>query len=103
MLQCWYRFLFLMILRPPIATLTDSLVSSTSIFRSRSDAGPACRPDPGLLRHPDRQPDGRAGADRRHQAASAGLRPHGGVARRSEEHTSELQSLMRISYAALCL
>src|SRR3546814_8318320 len=32
----------------------------------------------------------------------AGLAPHG-VERRSEEHTSELQSLMRISYAVFCL
>src|SRR3546814_3021370 len=45
-------------------------------------------------------------------ANSAGTSPHGGVlvlagddhgAKRSEEHTSELQSLMRISYAVLCL
>src|SRR3546814_2245323 len=31
------------------------------------------------------------------------LVPHLGVGRRSEEHTSELQSLMRISYAVFCL
>src|SRR3546814_3320293 len=34
---------------------------------------------------------------------TAGLRLGGGTARRSEEHTSELQSLMRISYAGFCL
>src|SRR3546814_7028104 len=47
------------------------------------------------------------------QRAEAGLAAHGvgddrhpladGAARRSEEHTSELQSLMRISYAVFCL
>src|SRR3546814_9106659 len=37
-----------------------------------------------------------------HQAAIGG-EPHGAVGIRSEEHTSELQSLMRISYAVFCL
>src|SRR3546814_8703815 len=37
------------------------------------------------------------------QAIGAAYRPHGLGDRRSEEHTSELQSLMRISYAVFCL
>src|SRR3546814_9869895 len=41
----------------------------------------------------------RAGAVRMRRAARGGTAGHG----RSEEHTSELQSLMRISYAVLCL
>src|SRR3546814_2304100 len=42
---------------------------------------------------------------RRHVPASRCGRPYGAAARtmRSEEHTSELQSLMRISYAVFCL
>src|SRR3546814_7237449 len=37
------------------------------------------------------------------EAAAAALLLHGAAGARSEEHTSELQSLMRISYAVLCL
>src|SRR3546814_3450882 len=36
------------------------------------------------------------------QMQAAGVQPGGDVQERSEEHTSELQSLMRISYAAFC-
>src|SRR3546814_6714869 len=39
----------------------------------------------------------------RHQGSSAPIARHPDVRRRSEEHTSELQSLMRISYAVFCL
>src|SRR3546814_10899569 len=56
---------------------------------------------------------GTAGASRfpgvrwaRRRTDTAGLRdrrPGSGILRRSEEHTSELQSLMRISYAVFCL
>src|SRR3546814_6539221 len=38
-----------------------------------------------------------------HRASFGGSRPHSVRMRRSEEHTSELQSLMRISYAVFCL
>src|SRR3546814_6340376 len=38
-----------------------------------------------------------------HQRQQLGDQPLFGLARRSEEHTSELQSLMRISYAVFCL
>src|SRR3546814_3026507 len=72
-------FFFLMIRRPPRSTRTDTLFPYTTLFRS----GEGGR---------DRLPAGRAGR--------AG--PDGG-GRRSEEHTSELQSLMRISYAVFCL
>src|SRR3546814_4985663 len=40
--------------------------------------------------------------DKQFDGAAASLR-YGGAQRRSEEHTSELQSLMRISYAVFCL
>src|SRR3546814_5009170 len=94
-----------MVLRPPRSTATDTLFPYTTLFRSppeegrgmvdrqarqlepgcpelRLEAEPPCGP---LRRRPGR---GRSG-------------PHGGS--RSEEHTSELQSLMRISYAVFCL
>src|SRR3546814_15514807 len=73
-------FFFLMIRRPPRSTRTDTLFPYTTLFRSVRGAHP--RPGP-------RGPGGRSAL--RH------------VAGRSEEHTSELQSLMRISYAVFCL
>src|SRR3546814_3697774 len=47
----------------------------------------------------------RPGLQLRFHHAAAGIRPHPRLPgrRRSEEHTSELQSLMRISYAVFCL
>src|SRR3546814_4816228 len=106
-----------MVRRPPRSTRTDTLLPSTPLFRSaefrrerkRSHAGAAGRklsrlhirgferkgPSArGLSRQRsqgDRHP-GRRGTGRRVERAS-----------RSEEHTSELQSLMRISYAVFCL
>src|SRR3546814_9085048 len=88
-----------MIRRPPRSTRTDTLFPSTTLFRS-------------------------AAADRDQQAPQRHMIGHAGVADgaevngigiaqlidgvvghhpRSEEHTSELQSLMRISYAVFCL
>src|SRR3546814_3958391 len=69
-----------MIRRPPRSTRTDTLFPYTTLFRSL--AGSAAPPPP-FSRHSF--------------TTSAGL------GRRSEEHTSELQSLMRISYAVFCL
>src|SRR3546814_1799523 len=67
-----------MIRRPPRSTRTDTLFPYTTLFRSlRSRAQP--RIDRYFARGP---------GERR---------------QRSEEHTSELQSLMRISYAVFCL
>src|SRR3546814_3445416 len=73
-----------MIRRPPRSTRTDTLFPYTTLFRSRAGAT-------------DPRPAGRS----RWRAATSihGIR-HG---LRSEEHTSELQSLMRISYAVFCL
>src|SRR3546814_9265585 len=81
--------------RPPRSTRTDTLFPYTTLFRSlrrglRWRRGPQHDPGAQLLREPERQP-----GDSLRQCA-----PH---ARRSEEHTSELQSLMRISYAVFCL
>src|SRR3546814_7443170 len=89
-------FFFLMIRRPPRSTRTDTLFPYTTLFRSRTrqPRRPEGRRPPGVLclrGHPD---DG--AVFRRAAAAGPGRR-------RSEEHTSELQSLMRISYAVFCL
>src|SRR3546814_9959113 len=53
----------------------------------------------------EKRDDARRWIEMRHtgQGAGEGIVGWSGVATRSEEHTSELQSLMRISYAVLCL
>src|SRR3546814_5626870 len=94
-----------MIRRPPRSTRTYTLFPSTTLFRSQ----------PGLLHQPAAQCGaGRAGAARAAQRGAVGGRGNRHLRRavadlqlrqlpRSEEHTSELQSLMRISYAVFCL
>src|SRR3546814_9781639 len=99
-----------MIRRPPRSTRTDTLFPYTTLFRSRARL---CRGDrvPGRPAHErpvqDRRPGGLA-ARRIHGGRAAPVRGADGAYRRrdrgrSEEHTSELQSLMRISYAVFCL
>src|SRR3546814_5957137 len=78
---------FLMIRRPPRSTRTDTLFPYTTLFRS---------PLHGLPGRELAVSSGRLAADRR----PGDRRRYQG---RSEEHTSELQSLMRISYAVFCL
>src|SRR3546814_8284314 len=106
-----------MIRRPPRATLPDPLVPHTTRFRSGSerDQGPQGTFTPG---EPEPDQDGsdevehhhrrvrcggqvadQVGERLRHREVRLDLWPGG----RSEEHTSELQSLMRISYAVFCL
>src|SRR3546814_8025701 len=103
-------FFFLMIRRPPISTRTDTLFPYTTLFRSRrccTDRAADIRHDAfgSAAGHPAVHLDGRHSATLgRHRR----LVPRDGTlvwpaARRSEEHTSELQSLMRISYAVFCL
>src|SRR3546814_7366650 len=75
-----------MIRRPPRSTRTDTLFPYTTLFRSRK-SGIA----PGL-----------GGGIARSKIARAPY-PRSPRPCRSEEHTSELQSLMRISYAVFCL
>src|SRR3546814_6993126 len=96
-----------MIRRPPRSTRTDTRLPYTTLFRSRRGAAP--RPGKRRALHAVRDLGRPAGGGRGAGAArlSAGLlvRPAGAAGRgpRSEEHTSELQSLMRISYAVFCL
>src|SRR3546814_10034348 len=85
-------FFFLMIRRPPRSTRTDTLFPYTTLFRSAADwkgmGEGDCRAAAEAYRR--RFFDGQSGPDEYLTA-------------RSEEHTSELQSLMRISYAVFCL
>src|SRR3546814_10617454 len=89
-------FCFLMIRRPPRSTRTDTLFPYTTLFRSAHQAPRERGHD--WSRGP-RQDDADGGADE--DRCGAFRRRVQGV--RSEEHTSELQSLMRISYAVFCL
>src|SRR3546814_1691719 len=80
-------FFFLMIRRPPRSTRTDTLFPYTTLFRSTSCWAAWCAaPKTGPATKPSRR------------CASCRV-----ISGRSEEHTSELQSLMRISYAVFCL
>src|SRR3546814_1726901 len=84
-----------MILRPPRSTRTDTLLPYTTLFRS--PAGSSWRHCFGQIRGGQCRP-----------GVSVPLSSRSGdfqrqVIGRSEEHTSELQSLMRISYAVFCL
>src|SRR3546814_8379414 len=78
-----------MIRRPPRSTRTDTLFPYTTLFRS---LGP-------LARSLAVNVDVRQGM----LAEKIGIECYMEWAGRSEEHTSELQSLMRISYAVFCL
>src|SRR3546814_2164405 len=100
-----------MIRRPPRSTRTDTLFPYTTLFRSAGGASPERRPhDLQQGRHRHRQGLGQGAAGKRPTDAT---RPHSSsraarwdrifLPARSEEHTSELQSLMRISYAVFCL
>src|SRR3546814_9932054 len=87
-----------MIRRPPRSTRTDTLFPYTTLFRSIYNATQAAaRSLVGSLAE-ELQPH--VGVNALVVGADADLEE---VARRSEEHTSELQSLMRISYAVFCL
>src|SRR3546814_13672854 len=94
MLFCFViDFFFLMIRRPPRSTRTDTLFPYTTLFRSH-------RGDPG--RGGGMSASAHPRPEQLHAAKEAGLDALL-TELRSEEHTSELQSLMRISYAVFCL
>src|SRR3546814_7912308 len=99
---------FLMIPRPPRSTRTDTLFPDTTLFRSARDAAGERRA-PLLRRAPaTRRCRGRRAGRRTERRRGRGQSVHdaqlaGAGAHRSEEHTSELQSLMRTSYAVFCL
>src|SRR3546814_4099562 len=83
-----------MIRRPPRSTRTDTLFPYTTLFRSAHSRQ--------VIWHSQR---GRRDIEYEYFESSPQDRAAGyvGEVMRSEEHTSELQSLMRISYAVFCL
>src|SRR3546814_8698081 len=97
-----------MIRRPPRSTRTDTLFPYTTLFRSLGVDRDDVKVRVGHLQAGDDQADAGGGEGRHlglpdhlgHLHAAPGQRR---VEVRSEEHTSELQSLMRISYAVFCL
>src|SRR3546814_19913020 len=97
MVSCWsvcvviVVFFCLMIRRPPRSTRTDTLLPYTTLFRSANSGHGR------TLRYGEAR-KGQSGKLACHQESDAAC-----LGRRSEEHTSELQSLMRISYAVFCL
>src|SRR3546814_16827078 len=98
LMMCLF-FFFLMIRRPPRSTRTDTLFPYTTLFRSSNSSACRCRRSgclhyDSVVRYLERVP-GRAVDDQPALLLRRRLR--------SEEHTSELQSLMRISYAVFCL
>src|SRR3546814_10290213 len=129
----FFIFCFLMIRRPPRSTRTDTLFPYTTLFRSGAAADGPLSDRHHVRRRTarlDRRRDGdgrwrAAGAYRRtagvvalcrvtrNSLACRADRPLAGAAAtrigdidivvRSEEHTSDLQSLLRISYAVFCL
>src|SRR3546814_8808795 len=100
-----------MIRRPPRPTRTDTLFPYTTLFRSDRQRRP--RRSPGAHSVPVKRQIGileerpvaiDITAQLAEQLQARGIANADDVAReRSEEHTSELQSLMRISYAVFCL
>src|SRR3546814_9531308 len=115
-----------MIRRPPRSTRTDTLFPYTTLFRSRPEGPRSVSPPPQPTPPAFQKAPARSGKIAMLRSVDAALtalrrccallhppvpRPeslpvkqHNSVPhRRSEEHTSELQSLMRISYAVFCL
>src|SRR3546814_13050174 len=96
-------FFFLMIRRPPRSTRTDTLFPYTTLFRSDLALYAAKAEGAGVVR--EFRSEMRESAESRKsmlREAREALRDDR-IIPRSEEHTSELQSLMRISYAVLCV
>src|SRR3546814_2178523 len=95
-----------MVTRPPGSTLTVTLFPSTTLFRSergkRLGVAPLTRRVARCGHVSGQRLMGTLPVVDLAPAVEAGLHA-GEVRERSEEHTSELQSLMRISYAVFCL
>src|SRR3546814_7086426 len=95
--------------RPPRSTRTDTLFPYTTLFRSRqgrqAGQGDALGGGRGGDEDPARRLSGRGPGRRASTGRAVGARSclRASDWMRSEEHTSELQSLMRISYAVFCL
>src|SRR3546814_13306212 len=105
MICCMFCLFFLLIiLRPPRSTLTDTLLPYTTLFRSLGIQTVVIPGRPGFDQRPHHthaRLEGEFMRASRLFARNVCLSKAAGI--RSEEHTSELQSLMRISYAVFCL
>src|SRR3546814_8095420 len=105
--MCIHLFLvvFLMIRRPPRSTRTDTLFPYTTLFRSAAEIA---KDSPSNSASATASPASNAGCANAPMSSSI-PRPASSSTTatswisRSEEHTSELQSLMRTSYAVFCL
>src|SRR3546814_16715645 len=117
--MCFVSFVFFFMIRlPPRSTRTDTLFPYTTLFRSASARLCPCksidisgRNAPRLIRRSQllsktatgegRPTDGWIDGEEERVRALGVFEPSSGS--RSEEHTSELQSLMRISFAVYCV
>src|SRR3546814_7285291 len=95
-----YVFFFLIVRRPPRSTRPDTLFPYTTLFRSRPNRNDGIAWPATAIPSANRSISvlGRKAAK-----TPKGTESSSANASRSEEHTSELQSLMRISYAVFCL
>src|SRR3546814_14741643 len=97
---------FLRIRRPPRSTRTDTLFPYTTLFRSDAGVAGFEHLDVKLRGHRMQGVGVEARGEAVHRLAPGPERVFRvglALGHRSEEHTSELQSLMRISYAVFCL
>src|SRR3546814_9882291 len=97
-LSVYLLFFFLMIRRPPRSTRTDTLFPYTTLFRSQRIPGEVSKAE--ALTSPRSANSIWVAQDQQRNVDSVRVANR---TSRSEEHTSELQSLMRISYVAFCL
>src|SRR3546814_7935157 len=97
-------FFFLRIRRPPRSTRTDTLFPYTTLFRSSGEPPIPERKAGRIVSNAFRADcDRSARAFQLRQSSTRAAAAPASQSARSEEHTSELQSLMRISYAVFCL
>src|SRR3546814_3447999 len=96
-----------MLLRPPKSTRTDTLFPYTTLFRAAISRNRSWQDTAAAAGFRGRHATGRYSTARSlpwtEPWPSRAFPMRHGTAHRSEEHTSELQSLMRISYAVFCL
>src|SRR3546814_2804095 len=99
-----------LVLTPSFPTRRSSELVTVSTLMKQLPLPPTCRafPFPSMPRNDSCHPPDRAAGTRvrnapRHSGSAAGTNSPRRAASRSEEHTSELQSLMRHSYAVFCL
>src|SRR3546814_11863592 len=106
-----FFFFFLMIRRPPRSTRTDTLFPYTTLFRSVAviiaafyfNSWASTTEYAALYTGLEADDASDVTAELEARGVDYTLEDGGRTVKRSEEHTSELQSLMRISYAVFCL